>query len=276
MQTSPGHFNSIPVLAGLVWGLCSTRLVMIGMNAVIAYASRSLTKVESHYPAHKLEFLTLKWAVIEKFHEYLYLLAFDVYKTTIPWPMAKLDFASHCWVASLASCNFQLYYRAGKTNIDTDALLTVSLQGCMADTSGTCIQVTAVVVQAIQEAALKSSVSLIEAYSSHVHVLDSVEDSQQVACMTTDDWYQAQWVDPISRLLIVRLWDGTLSQWQLKTTNPPKLWQLLRDCNHLKLRWGILYRKTLPKESQEAFFQLVLLAAYREAALKECHNKVDH
>ena len=30
-----------------------------GMDAVIAYASRSLTKAESHYPAHKLEFLTL-------------------------------------------------------------------------------------------------------------------------------------------------------------------------------------------------------------------------
>ena len=43
-----------------------------GTKAVIAYASRSLNKAESHYPAHKLEFLTLKWAVVEKFHEYLY------------------------------------------------------------------------------------------------------------------------------------------------------------------------------------------------------------
>ena len=36
-----------------------------GTEAVIAYASRSLNKAESHYPAHKLEFLTLKWAVVE-------------------------------------------------------------------------------------------------------------------------------------------------------------------------------------------------------------------
>ena len=42
-----------------------------GTKAVIAYASRSLNKAESHYPAHKLEFLTLKWAVVEKFHEIL-------------------------------------------------------------------------------------------------------------------------------------------------------------------------------------------------------------
>ena len=50
-----------------------------GTKAVIAYASRSLNKAESHYPAHKLEFLALKWAVVEKFHEYLYASTFDVY-----------------------------------------------------------------------------------------------------------------------------------------------------------------------------------------------------
>ena len=42
-----------------------------GTDTVMTYASRSFTKAESHYPAHKLKFLTLKWAVVEKFHEYL-------------------------------------------------------------------------------------------------------------------------------------------------------------------------------------------------------------
>ena len=32
-----------------------------GTDAVITYASRSLSKAESHYPVHMLEFLTPKW-----------------------------------------------------------------------------------------------------------------------------------------------------------------------------------------------------------------------
>ena len=121
-----------------------------GTEAVITYASRSLTKAESHYPACKLEFLTLKWVVIKKFHEYLSCLAFDVYTDNNPLTYvlmtAKLDAASHHWVASLTSYNFQLYYRAGKTSIDVDALSRVSWLGCMPDTSDIHIQVTAAAV----------------------------------------------------------------------------------------------------------------------------------
>ena len=112
-----------------------------GTDAVISYASRSLSKAESHYPAHKLEFLTLKWAVVKKFNEYLYGSTFDVYTDNNPLTYvltrAKLDAASNHWVASLANCNFQLHYQIGKDNIDADALSRVSWPGCMPDNSGT-------------------------------------------------------------------------------------------------------------------------------------------
>ena len=102
-----------------------------GTKVVIAYASRSLNKAESHYPAHKLEFLALKWAVVEKFHKYLYGLTFDIYTNNNPLiyvlTTAKLDAASYCWVNSLANYNFRLHNRVGKTNIDADALTRVSL-----------------------------------------------------------------------------------------------------------------------------------------------------
>ena len=45
---------------------------------VIAYASCNLSNTERNYLAHKLKFLALKWAVTDRFHEYLYGGQFDV------------------------------------------------------------------------------------------------------------------------------------------------------------------------------------------------------
>ena len=153
-----------------------------GTEAVIVYASRSLSKAKSHYPTHKLEFLALKWAVVEKFHKYLYGSTFDVYIDNNPLTYmlttAKLDAASHCWVASLANYNFWLHYWAGKTNIDADAWLRVSWPGCIPDNSGTHLKVTSATVWAVQVAALEEPISPIEAYSCNLHILNAVQDSQ--------------------------------------------------------------------------------------------------
>ena len=127
-----------------------------GTLAVIAYASRRLSKAESHYPAHKLEFLALKWAVVKKFHEYLYESTIYVYTDNNPLTYilttAKLDAASHHCNASLANYNFQLHYQAGKANIDADTLSRVSWPGCVSKDSGTHLKSTAAAVQAVQEA----------------------------------------------------------------------------------------------------------------------------
>ena len=200
-----------------------------GTEAVIAYASRSLSKAESYYPAHKLEFLALKWAGVEKFHEYLCGLSFEVHSDNNPLmyvlTTAKLDAASHHWVASLANYNFTLHYRAGKANRDADALWRVSWPGCMSGNTSTSINVTATAVQAVLEAALQQPASPIEAYSSHLHVLDILQDSNQVASMTLKDWCQAQEVDAILSLVIARLRDGTLGKGQSKATEPCKVSQ---------------------------------------------------
>ena len=161
-----------------------------GRDTVIAYASLSLTKAESHYPAHRLEFLALKWVVVKKFHEYWHGSTFDVYTTNNPLTyilmMAKLDAASYCWVTRLANYNSWLYYQAGKTNIDADALSRVSWPGCIPDNSGTHLQVTAAAVQSVQDAGIKDLTNPIEAYSCDLHIMDSVQDNQQVTCLTLE------------------------------------------------------------------------------------------
>ena len=81
--------------------LCQTQE---GVNRVIAYASRSLKPAEKNYPAHKLEFLALKWAVSEKFHDYLYGTKFEAITDNNPLTYilttAKLDATGQRWIAA--------------------------------------------------------------------------------------------------------------------------------------------------------------------------------
>ena len=217
-----------------------------GTKAVIAYTSRSLNKAESHYPAHKWEFLALKWAVVKKFHKYLYGSTFDVYTDNIPLTYvlttAKLDAASHHWVTSLANYNFRLHYWAGKTNIDVDALSRVSWPECMPDNLGTSLKVNAAAIRAIQEAALDQPACPIEAYRYDLHVVGAIQDSQQVAQMTLDDRHQAQEEDPVLGIIVKRLREGMLEQDWSKKTDSPKLSQYRRERNNLVLQKGVLYR----------------------------------
>jgi hypothetical protein len=62
---------------------------------VIEFASRSLSRSEKNYSAFKLEFLALKWAITEKFSDYLLNNKFTVYTDnnllTYVLSSAKLD-----------------------------------------------------------------------------------------------------------------------------------------------------------------------------------------
>ena len=93
-----------------------------GTEPAIAFASRTLSKAEKQYDAHKLEFLALKWAITDRFHEYLYGGEFEVYTDNNPLTYvlttAKLDATGQHWVAALALYDFKIYYRSGKANVN--------------------------------------------------------------------------------------------------------------------------------------------------------------
>ena len=92
-----------------------------------------MSNTERNYPAHKLEFVALKWAITDRFHEYLYGGQFDVYTDNNPLTYiltsAKLDATGQRWVASLANYDFQIFYKSGKTNIEADALSGIPQNG---------------------------------------------------------------------------------------------------------------------------------------------------
>ena len=108
---------------GLGAALCQTQK---GVNRVIAYASRSQKPAEKNYPAHKLEFLALKWAVSKKFHDYLYGTKFEAITDNNPLTYilttAKLDATGQRWIAALSNYDFNIKYRSGKKNVDADGL----------------------------------------------------------------------------------------------------------------------------------------------------------
>lgn len=96
------------------------------MKRVISYACRSLTKAKQNYPAHKLEFLGLKWAVCDKFKDYLQGSSTKVLTDNNPFSYVltstKLDSAGHRWLASLANFDLDIQYRPGFMNNDADEL----------------------------------------------------------------------------------------------------------------------------------------------------------
>ena len=91
----------------------------------IAYASCVMNETEQRYYSNKQEFLVLKWAVTEQFHEYLspygknrnkFVVHTDNNPLTYIFSSANLDAAGQGWVACFASYNFSLEYQKGKDN----------------------------------------------------------------------------------------------------------------------------------------------------------------
>ena len=74
----------------------------------------------------KLEMLTLKWAVTEKFRDYLLGGTFVVYTDNNPLSYintsAKLGATEMRWISQLPQFNFEIKYHSGCTNINADAL----------------------------------------------------------------------------------------------------------------------------------------------------------
>ena len=86
-----------------------------GWFHLVAYVSQALTAHEKNYHSTKLEFLALKWAVMEHFKEYLlyqpFLVKTDNNPLTYIMTTPNLDATGQQWVGALAKFNFQLEYQ---------------------------------------------------------------------------------------------------------------------------------------------------------------------
>ena len=168
-----------------------------GKKRVISYASRSLSRSEANYSALRLEFLSLKWAISEKYHEYLYGNTFTVLTDNNPLTYvlttAKLDATGHRWLATLEAYDFNIIYRPGSRNTDVDSLSRLPALAGHPDNQ----EIPADSVRAV--CGVLYAQPFVEALCTSADVVDTVRnnDGQDISRMSDADWRKAQASDNV-------------------------------------------------------------------------------
>lgn len=248
-----------------------------GVLRVIAYASRGLSKSEAQYPAHKLEFLALKWAVSEKFCDYLYGSSFKVITNSNPFTYvltsAKLDATSYRWLSALSTFSFTLQYRPGKSDLNADALSRRPHGDLVNDSTSQKEQdrirqftlyhspeaasstlVSTDVIQSICDmhslcqVGDNSCITLVESLSMCPEAIpkdyELMEGSSVVPCMSEQELKEKQKSDPAMREVILQLESGDAVLPTLRR-ELPELPFLLREWRKLELKDGVIIKELL-------------------------------
>jgi hypothetical protein len=213
----------------------------------------ALFRSEQNYSSNKLEYLALRWAVTQKFHDYLYghhfVVRTDNNPLTYILTTAKLDAVGHRWLAELSTYDFELIYKSGRTNIGADTLSRLPGKHC------TCSpQMVTELCSDLQKR--------WDGYIFNIPVTPNVtsETPEFLSLKELDvDWKAEQLADPILRNVIqskdaddVRCLDTAGQRFR-------------HQWNHLVVCDGILYhgktdhdkRLVLPNDWHEEAFQLV-------------------
>ena len=248
-----------------------------GHKRVIAYASRGLSKSEANYPAHKLEFLALKWSVTEKFHDYLYGHKFTVYTDNNPLTYvltsARLDATGHRWLAALSAYDFDIIYKPGATNSDADGLSRLPPQPRVEPADCHHIPVESV-SQVCKSSQAQSYVEGL-AFSAAV-VDDSFDPPGQVLHKIGDRQIRsAQRNDPVLGIWIEKLESNEKPDKALINDGRGESHRcLFQTADKLELIDGKLYR--MIETDDRSIKQLVLPLCFVDEVLKMLHNNSGH
>lgn len=280
-----------------------------GQPRVIAYASRGLSSSEARYPAHKLEFLALKWAILEKFQDYLYGNNFTVVTDNNPLTYiltsAKLDSASYRWLAALSTFDFNLKYRPGKSNQDADGL-SRRPHGMLDDDDASLEEkerikqftshhlasspdhlnlpedaVTALCNRLLMREPDNDlpSITLVESLALNADAVPDVYSDEvllghaTVPIFSEDDLREQQEADPIIKHVLQLMESGGQVPRNIGS-NFPELKLMLKEWKRLEMRDGLLYRKRQCED--KTVYQLILPESLRATVLKFLHDDMGH
>uniref|UniRef100_A0A674CT74 Gypsy retrotransposon integrase-like protein 1 n=1 Tax=Salmo trutta TaxID=8032 RepID=A0A674CT74_SALTR len=252
----------------------------------VAFVSRSLTASERNYPAHKLEFLALKWAVVDKLHDYLYGAKFEVRTDNNPLTYvltsAKLDATGHRWLAALSTYDFSLKYRPSRQNIDADALSRRSHQQSAVEQDWRDIPASGVRAMCQMSNVVRVTPGLssrvIDQLGASMHALPQAYCNlsmlkSQMPRLSTVELSASQQEDPCLGEMWVALNKHDVTR--VTKTKHPLISLLLREWEKLKMEDGVMYRITHPpNETRRA--QLLLPEKFRTIVLKSLHDDSGH
>ena len=231
---------------------------------VIAYASRTLSPAEKNYYLHsgKLEFLALKWALCDKFDDYLYCSKpFLVYTDNNPLcyilSTAKLNATGMRWLNNLTRFNFTIKYRPGRISVDCDYLsrhpefdeFTEEIKGNE--------------LQAFKENSLENA-------NLTLTVNELFIEDTQCKRVSKEELQLMQKQDDIVGLIYHYIKDNIkliiIQQKSLKK----KQKQLLRFFKELRIENGILIKQT------KSYKQIVLPSCYHQLIYDQLHVNMGH
>ena len=168
----------------------------------VTFGSHKLKGGEAKYHSSKLEFLALKWAIMEQFREYLQYRPFTVLTDNNPLTYVlmtpNLDALGHRWVAALASYNMTIRYLKGSDNKMADALSRIETRldpdtvtellnhvkvGAPARAKTDEIRIIKEEERADQEVILRT--------------IQLARQDKKFCNLRTEDWHQAQLMDPV-------------------------------------------------------------------------------
>ena len=205
----------------------------------VSFGSRELKGGEAKYHSSKLEFLALKWAITEQFREYLQYRPFTVLTDNNPLTYIlttpNLDALGHRWVAALAGYNMTIRYLKGSDNKVADALSRIEARL----DPDTVTELLNHVKAGAPARAETDDIRIIEEEERAdqkviLWTIQLARQDKKFRNLRTEDWHQAQLMDPV----IPHVLDGLC----LPRNNRVKLKDFLRgkaseaDCQAYGLR----------------------------------------
>ena len=260
----------------------------------IAYASHIMNETEQRYHSNKQEFLALKWAVTEQFHEYMspygknrkeFVVRTDNNTLTYIFLTANLDAVGQRWVAHLASYNFALEYQKGKDNTVADFLSCMDDRLPEGEVQDYLSRIPYPGVKAVLDNAVIPLVDRAEQgvwpnLGGQNACQKETLDARPVRLATTNviDWKLEQKEDPVLYQVVKhhKASRETFKEGLLKVTDQKATMAYVKFKEQLIMKNGLLYRQSKQGPIGEIIFQFVVPQIHRSAALDGCHHEAVH